>query len=399
MIAILLAALSGLVWGTGDFAGGKASQRTPALVTAVLSKAASLPLLGLYLLLLPAALRPASFGWGAVAGAFGMLGMIVFYRALAGGAMAIVAPVSAVTAAVVPLAVGLVIEGLPGPAALVGVACAIVAIGLVSAVPGGTGRDGERLGDASDASPRSRAVAGGAVSAGRGGVGLVGAVAARAKVGLVLQALFAGAGFGLFFVFLKWAGNAADGHAGLWPVLAAHSAALTLGGLLLLRGRFVANRRALASATVAGPATAGVTAADGGTRAVPPDGARIDGARVVPQGEQVAAAAGGPLVAAVGGAGVGPDGGARVGRRGGASLMPRGSTLAWVVTAGLLDMTANVLYLIAVQGGMLSIVAPIGSLYPVTTVLLAMLIDRERMRPIQLAGLGLAATALVLVAS
>ena len=39
------------------------------------------------------------------------------------------------------------------------------------------------------------------------------------------------------------------------------------------------------------------------------------------------------------------------------------------------------------------------ALYPVSTVLLAMLIERERMRPIQLAGLGLAATALVLVAS
>jgi drug/metabolite transporter (DMT)-like permease len=47
----------------------------------------------------------------------------------------------------------------------------------------------------------------------------------------------------------------------------------------------------------------------------------------------------------------------------------------------------------------LSIVAPISSLYPVSTVVLAMLVDRERMRPIQLAGLGLAATALVLVAS
>ncbi|HWB37087.1 MAG TPA: hypothetical protein VHA75_13800 [Rugosimonospora sp.] len=43
--------------------------------------------------------------------------------------------------------------------------------------------------------------------------------------------------------------------------------------------------------------------------------------------------------------------------------------------------------------------APIAALYPVSTVILAMLVDRERMRPIQLAGLGLAATALVLVAS
>ena len=30
MIALVLAALSGLVWGVGDFAGGKASQRIDA---------------------------------------------------------------------------------------------------------------------------------------------------------------------------------------------------------------------------------------------------------------------------------------------------------------------------------------------------------------------------------
>jgi uncharacterized membrane protein len=62
-------------------------------------------------------------------------------------------------------------------------------------------------------------------------------------------------------------------------------------------------------------------------------------------------------------------------------------------------MSANALYVLAVQRGDLSIIAPVASLYPVSTVLLAMLVDRERMRPVQLAGLGLAATALVLVAA
>ena len=92
-------------------------------------------------------------------------------------------------------------------------------------------------------------------------------------------------------------------------------------------------------------------------------------------------------------------GGAAAAGAGMAVTPPRGGTLALVVSAGVLDMTANVLYLLAVQGGPLSIVAPVASLYPVTTVLLAMLIDRERMRPVQLAGLGLAATALVMAAS
>ena len=286
MIAIVLAGLSGLVWGTGDFAGGKASQKAPALDTVVLSKAASLPVLGLYLLMVPGTLRTATFGWGLVAGVCGVLGMIIFYRALAGGAMAIVAPVSAVTSALVPLVIGLLTERLPGPLALVGAGCAIVAIGLVSLAPSRAGST----------------------------------INAR----LVLMALASGSGFGLFFVFLNKAGDAAGGHAGLWPVLGAHTASLILGGTLMLHRRMRGERE---------------------------------------------------------------------------PVLPRGGTLAWTIGAGVLDMTANVLYLLAVQGGLLSIVAPIASLYPVTTVLLAMLVDRERVRPIQLAGLGLAATALVLVAS
>ncbi len=67
--------------------------------------------------------------------------------------------------------------------------------------------------------------------------------------------------------------------------------------------------------------------------------------------------------------------------------------------AGLFDVVANALYLGATQHGLLSIVAPVASLYPAATVLLALAIERERVRPVQLAGLGLAATALVLVAT
>jgi drug/metabolite transporter (DMT)-like permease len=73
--------------------------------------------------------------------------------------------------------------------------------------------------------------------------------------------------------------------------------------------------------------------------------------------------------------------------------------VVWTVAAGVLDLTANVTYLYATQGGQLSIVAPVSSLYPASTVLLALAVDRERIRPLQILGLGLAAAALVLVAS
>jgi drug/metabolite transporter (DMT)-like permease len=71
----------------------------------------------------------------------------------------------------------------------------------------------------------------------------------------------------------------------------------------------------------------------------------------------------------------------------------------WILPAGVLDVTANACFLAAAQNGPLSIVAPIASLYPASTVLLALAIERERVRPVQLAGLGLAAAALVLTAT
>src|SRR5262249_34185986 len=71
----------------------------------------------------------------------------------------------------------------------------------------------------------------------------------------------------------------------------------------------------------------------------------------------------------------------------------------WTLVAGPLDVSANALYALAALGGPLAVVAPIAALYPVSTVLLAIGIDRERVGPVQLAGLGLAATALVLVAT
>ena len=64
---------------------------------------------------------------------------------------------------------------------------------------------------------------------------------------------------------------------------------------------------------------------------------------------------------------------------------------------GIVDMGANVLYLLAVRGGMLAIVAVVASLYPASTVALAFTIDKERLTRWQAVGLGAAALALVLV--
>jgi drug/metabolite transporter (DMT)-like permease len=69
------------------------------------------------------------------------------------------------------------------------------------------------------------------------------------------------------------------------------------------------------------------------------------------------------------------------------------------VGAGLLDVTANGLYLLAVREGLLSVVAVLSSLYPAATVVLARAVLGERLRPAQLAGLGLGLAGVTMIAA
>ena len=68
-----------------------------------------------------------------------------------------------------------------------------------------------------------------------------------------------------------------------------------------------------------------------------------------------------------------------------------------IVGAGVLDVTANALYVVAVHGGLLSIVAVLVSLYPVSTVLCSLVVLGERLRPPQLAGVAAALAAVTLI--
>jgi drug/metabolite transporter (DMT)-like permease len=69
-----------------------------------------------------------------------------------------------------------------------------------------------------------------------------------------------------------------------------------------------------------------------------------------------------------------------------------------MLLSGTLDITANALYLVATQlPGQLAVIGVLASLYPVSTVVLAQVVLRERLVPAQLAGLGAAALAVVLI--
>lgn len=75
-----------------------------------------------------------------VAGVLGVVGIVSLYHGLAVGRMGVVAPVTGVLAASVPVGVGIVLEGAPPPLTLVGIGLAFVAVILVSRASGAEGR-------------------------------------------------------------------------------------------------------------------------------------------------------------------------------------------------------------------------------------------------------------------
>jgi uncharacterized membrane protein len=72
-----------------------------------------------------------------------VIGISALYAGLAAGRMSVVAPVTGVLAAGIPVGVGIVLEGLPGVEVLIGIGLALVAVVLVSRVADeGSGNSG-----------------------------------------------------------------------------------------------------------------------------------------------------------------------------------------------------------------------------------------------------------------
>ena len=125
MLAVALALLSSAFWGSADFGGGLVSRRVSAAAVVLLSQAA-----GAIVLLLVCAVSgqpfPHDFWLALAAGVFGVLGLVLFYRALAIGKMSLVAPVAA-CGAVLPVIFSLATGQVPRP---------LTRGGLVSAMAG-----------------------------------------------------------------------------------------------------------------------------------------------------------------------------------------------------------------------------------------------------------------------
>jgi drug/metabolite transporter (DMT)-like permease len=75
------------------------------------------------------------------------------------------------------------------------------------------------------------------------------------------------------------------------------------------------------------------------------------------------------------------------------------STVSIILLAGAIDMSANVLYVLAANAGYLSIAAVLTSLYPASTVFLARIVLGERLALVQKIGVAFALTGVVLIAT
>ncbi len=79
------------------------------------------------------------------------------------------------------------------------------------------------------------------------------------------------------------------------------------------------------------------------------------------------------------------------------SIIPPRSSLGLLTIAGVLDVTGNLFFLLAVQSGRLDVAAVLGSLYPAVTAILAVLVARENMAWLQVIGVAVAVLAIVLI--
>lgn len=78
-------------------------------------------------------------------------------------------------------------------------------------------------------------------------------------------------------------------------------------------------------------------------------------------------------------------------------LVPARTDWPLIIGAGVLDMTANILYVVATFYGYLSIAAVLTSLYPASTVFLARIVLKERLARTQKAGVALALAGVLLI--
>jgi len=130
--AALLALAASLSWGVSSFTAGLESRRRSVwTVVAVSQIASALSAVALLLFAHGEDLTAGNAAWAVIAGVCGATGLVAYYRALALGAMSVVAPIIAAQV-VIPVVVGLALGERPALAAYAGMVLAAAGVALVS---------------------------------------------------------------------------------------------------------------------------------------------------------------------------------------------------------------------------------------------------------------------------
>lgn len=136
MIAVALALVSALAYGLSDFVGGVLSKRASPWSVAFVGQLAGAAIVLALTAATTGSPTSADLLWAVVAGVGNGLGTAFLYRGFAAGRMGVVAPVSGVGAALVPVAVGLLGGERPGSLVWLGILAALPGIWLVAREPG-----------------------------------------------------------------------------------------------------------------------------------------------------------------------------------------------------------------------------------------------------------------------
>lgn len=131
-MAVALALLSSLLWGTADFFGGLFTKRMAAVVVVLVSQAIALAMILPTVWLFGGFDDPSGyFWWGVGAGIVGPVGLVSFYWALSIGTMGVVSPIAA-TGIVVPVAWGLFEGEQPSTWQYLGIVIGFIGVVLAS---------------------------------------------------------------------------------------------------------------------------------------------------------------------------------------------------------------------------------------------------------------------------